>query len=464
MANTVSAPRPGSQWNVGSSYTKAYVSPAALHDRPEVLESIFDYDTTDLFSFMMYAGKLKQSGNVEFFHAEHDARNHMHTTSGAPTGTGAGVATTVTLTTGTGDHLNTGTLSRPLVNDQGMAYTASGIRRFVVTAVNKSVANAHTATLKPTNATVDLGTETVTGTKIVFFSSAFGDGTGMPGATSRLPVTQSNYIQTFKKLKSSDGRQAATETWWKDPKTGTNLYLNSIFTDGETEIKLDMNYAFLFGEKSNALTDPNDSTKTLFTTGGVDWYAENAGYTESYNTGAMALSDIENVIQNLKFEKAPAKQIILAGVTAGLDIDRVMKALNDTGGGINYAEMGIGSVKDRTLDFGIDGFRHGNYTFMKKSLDGLNEQGIANGGTGATNVKWPKTAYVLPWGDTVDANGKAIQRVSIRYMESTQEGSRYMKAWTRDKTITNSDVVEFNHQAEAGFQVFMARQINKLYV
>lgn len=464
MANTVSAPRPGTQWNVGSSYTKAYVSPASLHDRPEVLESIFDYDTSDLFSFMMYAGKMKLSGNVEYFHAEHDARNHMHTSSGAPTGTGAGVATTVTLTTGTGDHLATGTLSAPVVGDQGIAYTASGARRFLVTAVNKGTANAHTVTLKPTLATVDLGTESTTGTKFVFFASGFGDGTGMPAPKSRLPVTQSNYIQTFKVAKSSDGRQAATETYWKDPKTGTNLYINSIFTDGEKEIRDQMNFAFLFSEKSSSLTDPTDSTKTVYFTGGLDWYAEQQGYTEAYTTGAMALADIENVIQNLKYEKAPSKQVILAGVTAGLDIDRIMKALNDNGGGVNWAEMGIGSLSGRTLDFGIDGFRHGNYTFMKKSLDALNEQGIANGGTGATNVKWPKVAYVLPWGTTTDAAGKAVERVCVRYMQSVQEGSRYMQAWTRDKQITNSDVVEFNHQAEAGFQVFMSRQINKLYV
>lgn len=458
---TSTSPRAGTQWNVGSSYTKTFVSPATLHDRPEVLETIFDYDTSDLFSFMLYAQKMKLSGNVEYFHAEHDARNHMHTTSGAPTGTGAGVATLVTLTTGTGDHLASGTLSKPLVNDTGIAYTASGARRFIVTAVNKTVANAHTVTIKPTNASVDLGTETTTGTKLVFFASAFGDGTGQPGPTSRLPVTQSNYIQTFKNQKSSDGRQAATETYWKDPKTGTNLYANSLFTDGEKEIRDQMNWAFLFQEKSS-MADPSDSTKTVYFTGGLDWYAEQQGYTEGYTSGAMAIGDIENVVQNLKYEKAPSKQLILAGVSAGLDIDRVIKAYNDNTG-IDFSQMGIGSAAGRTVDFGIDGFRYGNFTFMKKSLDGLNEQGISNAGAASTTVKWPKVAYVLPWGSTVDAAGKPVERVAVRYMQNVQEGSRYMRAWHRGPEITNVDAQEFNHRAEAGFQVFMARQINKLY-
>lgn len=460
--STVASPRVGTQWNVGSAYTKTFVSPATLHDRPEVLETVFDYDTSDLFSFMLYAQKLKKSGNVEYFHAEHDARNHMHTTSGSPTGTGAGVATVVTLTTGTGDHLATGTLSAPIVRQQGIAYTTSGARRFYVTAVDKTNANAHTVTIKPTSASVDLGTETVSGTKLVFFATAAGDGTGMTDPTSRLPVTYSNYVQTFKAMKKSDGRQAATETYWKDPKTGTNLYVNSIFTDGEKEIRDQMAFAFLLGEKATQ-ADPTDSTKTTYFTGGLDWYAEQQGYTEAYTSGSLNITDIENIIQNLKYEKAPSKQLILAGVTAGLDIDRVIKAYNDNTG-INFAEMGIGSVSGRTVDFGIDGFRHGNFTFMKKSLDGLNEQGISNGGTGATNVKWPKVAYVLPWGSTVDAAGKQVERVSVRYMENLQEGSRYMQAWTRGKEQTNTDAHEFNHQAEAGFQVFMARQINKLYV
>lgn len=459
--STTASPRQGTQWNVGSSYTKTFVSPATLHDRPEVLETVFDYDTTDLFSFMMFAQKMKLSGNVEYNHAEHDARNHMHTTSGAPTGSGAGVATVVTLTTGTGDHLASGTLSKPLVNDTGIAYTTTGPRRFIVTAVDKSTPNAHTVTIKPTNAAVDLGAEAVSGTKLVFFASAFGDGTGQPGPTSRLPVTQSNYIQTFKNQKSSDGRQAATETYWVDPKTGTKLYVNSLFADGEKEIRDQMNFAFLFQEKGSQ-ADPSDATKTVYFTGGLDWYAENQGYTEGYTSGAMGITDIENVIQNLKYEKAPSKQLILCGVTAGLDIDRVIKAYNDNTG-INFAEMGIGSVSGRTVDFGIDGFRHGNYTFMKKSLDGLNEQGISNAGAGSTTVKWPKVAYVLPWGSTTDAAGKPVERVCVRYMQNVQEGSRYMQAWRRGKEQTNVDAHEFNHMAEAGFQVFMARQINKLY-
>lgn len=459
--STVASPRQGTQWNVNSAYTKAFVSPATLHDRPEVLETVFDYDTSDLFSFMLYAKKMVKSGNVEYFHGEHDARNHMHTTSGAPTGTGAGVATVVTLTTGTGDHLATGTLSAPYVRQQGIAYTASGARRFYVTAVDKATPDAHTVTIKPTNAAIDLGTETISGTKIVFFASAAGDGTGMTDPTSRLPVPQSNYIQTFKRMKKSDGRQAATETYWKDPKTGTNLYVNSIFNDGEKEIRDEMNWAFLFGEKSS-LADPTDATKTAYFTGGLDWYAEQQGYTEPYTSGAMGIGDIENVIQNLKYEKAPSKQIILAGVTAGLDIDRVIKAYNDNTG-IDFSQMGIGSVAGRTVDFGIDGFRHGNFTFMKKSLDGLNEQGISNAGAGSTTVKWPKVAYVLGWGSAVDANGKPVERVACRYMENLQEGSRYMQAWTRSKKETNVDAHEFNHMAEAGFQVFMSRQINKLY-
>jgi len=461
MASTAASPRQGTQWNVNSAYTKTFVSPATLHDRPEVLETVFDYDTTDLFSFMLFAQKLKVSGNVEYSHAEHDARNHMHTTSGSPTGTGAGVATLVTLTTGTGDHLATGTLSAPYLRQQGMAYTTSGPVRFYVTAVVKTVDNAHTVTIKPTNASIDLGTLAIAGTKLVFFASAAGDGTGMTDPTSRLPVTQSNYIQTFKRMKKSDGRQAATETYWKDPKTGTMLYVNSIFTDGEKEIRDEMNWAFLFGEKST-LADPSDSTKTAYFTGGLDWYAEQQGYTEAYTSGAMGIADLENVIQNLKYEKAPAKQLILCGVTAGLDIDRVIKAYNDNTG-IDFSQMGIGSVSGRVVDFGIDGFRHGNYTFMKKSLDGLNEQGISNAGSGSTTVKWPKVAYVLPWGSAVDAGGKQVERVAVRFMQNVQEGSRYMQAWTRGKEQTNTDAHEFNHQAEAGFQVFMARQINKLY-
>jgi hypothetical protein len=458
MASTTAAPRAGTQWNVGTSYTKAYVTPATYHDRPEIEPDIWDYPKVDLFTFMLYAGKLKRSGNVEFTHAEHDHRSHTHTQSGAASGTGAGAATTLTLTTGTGDHLATGTLSAPIQRQQGIAYTASGARRFYITAVDKTTANAHTVTMLPTDATVDLGTECAAGTKFVMFSSAAGDGTTLTDPTARLPVTQSNYIQTIKSSKKSDGRQAATETYWTDPKSGRNLYVNSLIADGEYEARQMIDATCLFGEKSASLTDPTDATKTVYFTGGLDWYANQQGYLEGYTAGAMQLSDIENVIKNLVYEKAPAKQLILPGIEANLDIDRIMKSLNDNTG-IDWSKMGIGNAANRMLDFGIDGFRHGGFTFMKKKMDGLNEQGLS---FGISASKFPATAYILPWGSTTDANGKAMDYVQLRFMENTQEGSRYMQFYTRGKEQTGVDALEFNHQCEMGFQVHMARQINIL--
>jgi len=458
MAASYTAPRAGTQWNVGSAYTKLFITPATYHDRPEIEPDIWDYPKTDLFTFMLYAGKMKLSGNVEFVHAEHEARNHVHTQSGAASGTGAGVVTTLTLTTGTGDHLQTGTLSAPLVRQQGIAYTASGARRFIVTAVDKTTANAHTVSLDPTDSTVDLGTEATAGTKFVFFATGNGDGTITPDPSARLPVTQSNFIQTFKSKKQSDGRQAATETYWTDPKSGRNLHVNSLVADGEYEIRQQMDSAFLLGEKSSAVSDPTDTTKTIYLTGGLDWYANQQGYLEPYTAGSMSITDMEHVIVNLKYEKSPSKQLIMPGVVANLEIDRFMKAYNDNTG-IDWSKMGIGNAANRMIDLGIDGFRHGGYTFMKKSLDALNEQGVTSG---ASASKFPSTAYVLPWGSTTDANGKAQEYVSVRYMANTQEGSRYMQFYHRGKEQTGYDRHEFNHQAEAGFQVHMARQINIL--
>jgi len=462
MANTVTVPRPGTQWNVESGYTKAFVTPATYHDRPEIDPNIWDYPQVDLFTFMKSAGKMKLSGNVEFIHAEHDSRNHLHTVSGAPGGAGgAGVAATVTLTTGTGDHLQTGTLSAPKVRDQGIAYTGTGAFRFYVTAVDKVTANAHVVTIEPLVSTVDLKDVVDSGDTFAIFASAFGDGTNNPTASSRLPNTITNYIQTFKAVKSSDGRQAATETYWTDPKSGRNLYVNSLLNDGEYEIRQQMDFTFLLGQKSSSLEDPTDTTKTVYFNGGLDWYADQYGYLQAYSAGSMDITDMEAVIQNLVYEKAPTKQLILPGISANLEIDNFMKTYNDNTG-INWAQMGIGNAANRMLDFGIDGFRHGNFSFMKKSLAALNEQGVTNGGTGATLIKWPATAYIVPWGSTTDANGKSAEYVSIRFMQNTQEGSRYMQYYIRGKKEHGYDRLDFHWQAEAGLQIFGARQINVL--
>lgn len=463
MANSVSVPRPGTQWNVESGYTKLFVTAATYHDRPEIDPKIWDYPQVDLFTFMKEAGKMKLSGNVEFTHAERDARSHVHTVSSVADGAApyATLGVIVTLTTGAGDHLQTGTLSQPKVRDQGIAYTGTGKFRFYVVKVDKDTNNAHEITLMPTDGTTDLFVDIDAGDKIVIFASGFGDGTSQPEPTSRIAETQTNNIQTFKSKKSSDGRQAATETYWQDPKSGRNLYVNSLLNDGEYEIRQQMDFTFLLGEKSSSLSDPTDTSKKVYFNGGLDWYANNQGYLQAYTAGAMDIDDIEAVIQNLTFEKAPTKQLILPGITANLEIDAFMKTYNDNTG-INWAQMGIGNAANRMVDFGIDGFRHGNFTFMKKSLAALNEQGVTNGGTGATLMNYPATAYTVPWGSTTDGNGKSQDYVCIRFMQNTHEGSRYMQYYVRGKEQHGIDRIDYNWQAEAGLQIYGSRMINIL--
>jgi hypothetical protein len=140
------------------------------------------------------------------------------------------------------------------------------------------------------------------------------------------------------------------------------------------------------------------------------------------------------------------------------DIDDFVKGRLDNTA-INWAAMGIGSAASRTVDFGIDGFRYGNFEFMKKKLAPFNYIG----NTGGTSLSpYPTMGFTVPWDRITDAKGEEVDTICYRY-KANDRGSRFMRFWERDEKITNTDQLEFNWKAEAGLQVALARHINKIY-
>lgn len=440
------------QWNVVSDYTASFVSPTTYLLKPDIRKQIFDvYEEDQLYDFLIHSGKSAVTGDRTFRWFEHDYITHIHTVESKSGSAGAGNAVTVVLEEA--DHLQSGTLSQIKKKDLVLVYTAaSGVIKGYVTAKSTSSADAHTVTIKPLDATIDLVTATAAADTIGIFSSGASDGAGMTEATSRLPVDFFNYVQIIDTQKKTDGQESARESFVEVD--GKPYYYNQLVVDGDLEQRMKINNAFIFGHRGTQV-DP-DTSKTAYLTGGLDYWASTEGYTEPYSSN-FALSDLLNVCKNLDKERAKDKHLFIVGNSLDADLDDFVKGRLDNTA-IDWSSMGVGSAASRMIDFGVDGFRYNNFTFMKKKANIFTYGGLTN----TALSPWPFTGYTIPWGKVMGADNKERDTIRMRYMQNDR-GSRFQRFWVRDEKITNSDQIEFNHKGEVGLELVGARQINKIY-
>ncbi len=453
--------RPGTQWNVQAGYDANFVAPTTYLLKREIRNQIFQaYDERAIYDFLIHSNKTQKSANTTFRWFEHDAYNHTHTIESF-TGSGAGVPIVATLEEV--DHLSsgalTGNLSQIKTKDLVIVYTATAAVRGYVTLTDKTSDTAHIVTIDPLDDAVDLGTLTANGNQIVVYSSAASDGAVMTDATSRLPVPYYGYVQIIDTQKKTDGGEAANES--EVLVDGKPYYYNQLVADGDLEQRMKIENAFLFGVR-NTKADPVETPKLSYMTAGLEWYADNFGYAEPYS-GTFSLTDLQNVQRNLDLEKAPAKQLFLVGNELDMAVDDFVKGRLDNTA-VDWSKMDIGGVAGKQVDFGVDGFRYGTYTFMKKKFGALNTLGLSGG---ITNSNYPYMGFVVSWdrvkGAAANGQGSTEQdTISLRYKASDRE-NRFTQFWTRDKKITNRDQFEFNHKSEVGLECALSRHINKIY-
>lgn len=458
----VSNPRVGQEWSVATDYTQKFLSPTNYILKPEIRAQIFDvYREDTLFDFLIHSGRRKRSGNQVFRHHEFDSILHLHTVESFTGTTGAGNPATITLEEA--DHLDDSTannLSQIKEKDVVMVYTSTGVIRGYVTDVDKGTPDAHTATIDPIDDTVDLVSAIANGDKVAIMTNAHSDGAGQSDATARRPVNFYNYMEIFDVTKRTDGSESANEAFVVVD--GKPYYYNQLVIDGDLEIRLKMEAAFVFGTRAlKAGADP-ETGKDVYFTGGLEFWADNEGYSEPYSSN-FALSDLENVCRNLDLERASNKHMFLVGNELDMDLDSFVKGQFDNAtnasGSLNFTNWGIGNAASRIVDFGIDGFRFNNREFMKKKYDAFNYIGM----TAATDSPYPGMGFTIPWDTIRDPKSQDdVDSICLRYKENDR-GSRFMKYWERDQKITNKDQIEFCWKAEAGIQIARARWINKVY-
>lgn len=428
-----------------------YIAPNTFMSKRETRRVIFDrYREDTMFDFLIHSNRTKKSAQTEFGWFEHDYLYTKATISGA-TGGGAGaeVQITVTRPADDGDH-------QKLAPGKKWDLVMIDGKRGWVQAIDKSNASSGTFvfTVKPVTSTGNFVPSggligDLAGSTIVFFSNAKADGTTQPDSMIRKPNRFYNYTQIFATQFKVNGSASANEV--EVEVDGKPYYYLQGIEDAANKHNLDMEYAYLLGEMSEGLTDDENGGEPVYLTRGLEKFVDDFGnllpYTTTFDYDKMTVLE-----KTLARERAAKNIMLQNGINLNIDMQRTIKDLV-ANNGMNYAAFGNGNANARHVDFGFDAFRFSNRTYFMKECEALNYEPV----TGFSGSPYPDMGFAIPL-DRVknpkpEGDGDEYQdTISLRFKQNDRT-NRFVKHWTRDVTITNTDQLEFNHLSEGGLEM-----------
>lgn len=435
--------------SVEGNLTNSYLAPNTFIHKRDIAKKVFPrYREDTLFDFLFYTDRKVVTDNTRFNWFEWDYLYGFAVVETNVAGGGAGASTVITIEEAS--HQDSGTKSAGKKWDSVMV---NGIRGWV-SAIDKSVDDAHTYTIKPVKATDDFGaTDALIADILVFFSNAKSDGSGQPESMVRKPTLYYNYTQIFSTQYEAYGSESTNKVEF-EIKGKPYYYLQGV-EDAALKHKMDIQYAFLLNEQGDTIVDAENSDEPVYHTRGIESYIDNFGNTETYTSFDFA--DLQNIEKTLSRERAPMEMMMINGINLDMDIDAVVKGKLDNNG-MSYAQFGKGDAKKRAVDFGFDSFRFSRRTYHKKSVDYLNYLPV----TGFSGSPYPDMGFVIPLDRVKNPKGSGeMDTISLRFKENDRM-NRFVKHWTRDVTITNNDKIEFNHLSEMGLQMAAVNQCIKV--
>jgi hypothetical protein len=421
----------------------AFMSLGTILQRQEIMGvAPTRYMTEGLFDFCKFTDRAEVSKQTTYNWMEEDALGQIVIVESVAGTAAAGAVATITLEEAS--HANSGALSPIIEGQEIVIYTATGVIYTRVRTVVKTTADAHTFTCQKDG--VDIVSAVAINDVVAILSSSYADGTGQPGQKASLPLEFFNYTQIIKSSTGGDGSERANiqEIGVVD---GQKRYVIKQEEKLRTSHGLDEDFAMLLGQRG---TEPDKDGKTVFKTGGLDWFSSTLGNSDTYTT--LAKADIVGWERTLTNEHVKGEVFLLAGAELDYVVSDVIRDLQ-VNTGISYAAFGEGDASTRSIDSGFDSFKLNHITFHKKVVGALNMKGR----TQFTGSPFPFKGYIVPADKYVGKGGESKFKFMARYKESDQE-NRMRKVWERNQTITNVDSWELNYQSEIGFQAFCANQ------
>lgn len=443
-----------------------------LH-KPEV-SSVYvqRYGRQDITGMLEMLGNKKAVNNPQFSHYEQE-RIHgvVRLSASAATASGSGITLAGTAAAGytytysgqspypTTDTFSTNVLSQ---ND---VIEVNGFTMYV-TAVNGNAFSAisyDSSATRPAIATTD---------DIIVKGQASPEGSSAPDSRNSRVISYSNYLQIMRRSHKVTGTEFGTKTWieveGKNGEKGYFWYLQGVSDEyhrflNEREAMLltgenfQSNLAGLAGIGTASFGDANSTT---FTRGLIPQISAD-GNVEAYTSGALVITDIENMVKALQKNRGARESMVACGHNFKLDVDALINdptGLSFLGGGGAVQFAAFQGVENQEIRFSIDAIEYGGYKFALKTMDIFSDPnflGYAGGIYGEIGI-------VIPMDDTVVYNsmnsstGTMVPSLTLNYLDNDEGGRDYME-WVTGKGLgaatSGDDFFEVHMLSHCGLEV-----------
>jgi hypothetical protein len=366
--------------------TYSLISTYGVYDRDFRKELGMRYPRASAFGWMRAVpGRMKkeQGKNHEFYYWEEDNwYNAACTIAAIDTGT----SNTVKVTLSTADHFNSGTTSYPIV---GEIATFQNEDQGLVTAINRTVANAHVVTIVDLNASTDVQTSAVVGQTVVFGSNAQTEESGVTEFRHPTQTKQTFKAQTFRKdYKVTDHEeQNQVEFEYQGQKY---LWVKGA-DEMADQFEANEEFGLLTNKLSASLT--NAASKAVQTAEGLIPQIDNYGQKAEY-FDAPDINDFADYVLILQKNFGDTQYLAGIGINADVKLQQSIKQFEAESPHVFFSNMD----SKQSLAFNFKDITYSDYQFKWQKWEALSHPSSS----GATGMPYPDMMIFIPAGDTID--------------------------------------------------------------
>lgn len=364
-----------------------------------------NFSDFSVFRQMKLVNKLKpeeMTNRHEFYHYE--KTDHLKANA-TITAIGTSVANQVTITLAAEDHYDSGAKSYPIVtNDVVFSNQVVGL----VYSVDRSVAGAHTVTIKSLTGSNDVQSAAVIGSIVNFVGNSQQEASG--ATEMRVP----SFTKITQNLKTTRGHFKYTDHAGQNQVefiTGPdgNKYIHPLgISDTAQQFEMDEEFSMLTGKKNTA-TVTNAAGNSITTSQGLipEIYAN--GMTGEY-FGDVDMSSYDDWLLQIIANYGDGEYMCMAGIQLGLNVKNwaIDFAKNEAA----YAWFDGG--KEQAATFNFTGIKMPGVGFdvYFKDLKAFSHAGTL----GHENLPYQKMGLMIPCGNALNPKTNTMQPyLQIRY-------------------------------------------------
>jgi len=452
MAYNSASEKPSAFVNPGAGLTRGIVSDLSIlkpQYYPKFISKYGAQNYTMLLEMLGFKGQVKSQVIRHF-----EDLGKMHQAVQVKTNvTGATNGSAVTFELTTGSHYDSGTKS-PIRVGEVVEIASTGIQGKVIS-VDKTSANAHTATVRPLSSTQQFESAAVDGrldaNEWILFRGQAAVGEASSKGDALIPRTEEvvNYVSEIREDWRVTDRAMIEEIWFAD---------NYSYKGLEDAVKRFMNnkeFTLMFG---NTITNTNASSTSKNTIGLLN-QIENRGTGVSYTAGSLDRAKLHEVTRALDFNGGSMENHLLADVFLRQELDDELFDLYDAGA-ILWGT--VGGSKEAAAMYGFGSITMDGYTFHIKKYLPFSPEAVY--GATPTDHQYKNYGIVVPMAQGRDPqSGERYNSIEITYNNVNGKDLHVWETGAFAKSPT-SDTAELNvhHLCYAGLRVFGANRFVRI--